>query len=64
MLLRHRVGEALRSVRESELGQTVDKLVRAAGTRPLLVAAVFALGVLGLISIASAWRSMGARVQG
>jgi hypothetical protein len=54
----------MRSVREYELSHNVTKLVKTASARPLLVAAVFALGLLGLISIAGAWRSMGARVQG
>jgi hypothetical protein len=64
MLLRERAREVMRSVREYELSHNVTKLVKTASARPLLVAAVFALGLLGLISIAGAWRSMGARVQG
>lgn len=62
--MRQRVSDAVRKVRDSELGSTVEKLWHAAGTRPLLVAATFALALLGLISIASSYKSMAARTQG
>ena len=64
MLLRQRVGEVTRAVRDSDAYGKAEKLWRAAGSRPLLIAAVFALALLGLISIASAWRSMGSRGGG
>jgi hypothetical protein len=48
----------------AQLGQTAEKLVSQMGTRPMLVAAIFVMGILGLISIASAWGSMGSRTQG
>ena len=71
MLLRQRVSDGLRraadmvrDLRDSELGHSAGSFVNAAGSRPLLVACIFALGLVGLISIGSALNSMGARTQG